>query len=282
MSEHGRRIREHMRIETELLQKQAERARLFDHHGNRGSEAEHALLSWLARRFAPGYVVCAGEVIDSFDTDPELDSRQQDGIIHRNDPDANAFPLPSGMRLVPIESVAALVESKLRLDRAEFAKADIAANATSHLRIRVGNSVPIGLMSRHVYEDGMFSHVRIPRSSDEGLPVHDPRWGPNRITFAVFGFSGVTSTDVLEAWVRDASTINLACSLDAGCVWRLPGSDQRVVVGKEDALAAFAHALSVAIEAHDVSMQHLVMPPFGHYRTFAAEPGPWGDKTDAR
>ena len=94
---------------------EAERARLFDHGTNRGSEVEHSVLRWLRMRFAPHYTVSAGEIFDSFDTDADLKSRQQDGILNRNDPDAKRFILPSGMRLVPIEAVAALVEVKLTL-----------------------------------------------------------------------------------------------------------------------------------------------------------------------
>ena len=103
VTDHLRRIREHIALETKALLLEAERARLFDHNGNRGSEAEQSILRWIRARFAPDYTVSSGEVIDSFDTNADIKSRQQDGILHRNDPEANRFLLPSGMRLVPIE-----------------------------------------------------------------------------------------------------------------------------------------------------------------------------------
>lgn len=73
-----------MEHETKALLLLAERARLFDHLGNRGSEVEHGIRAWLNERVGPEYAVSSGEIIDSFDTDANLDSRQQDGVVHAN------------------------------------------------------------------------------------------------------------------------------------------------------------------------------------------------------
>src|SRR5207237_489871 len=106
MSDHRTRMRRYLELETKALLLEAERGRVFDHRGNRGSEAEESIRRWLRRRFEPQYTMSSGELVDSFDTHADKDSRQQDGLLHRNDGDANRFILPSGMRLVPVESVA--------------------------------------------------------------------------------------------------------------------------------------------------------------------------------
>jgi hypothetical protein len=138
-----------MRLETEALQLAAKRARLFDHMGNRGSEAEQSIVRWLRARFEPEYTASSGEVIDSFGT-VETPSRQQDCVIHCNDQGANRFLLPSGLRMVPVETIASVVEIKLTLSRGEFETADRAAAETSRLRLRVtdGCYVPTSRVAR--------------------------------------------------------------------------------------------------------------------------------------
>ncbi|MFL5344527.1 MAG: DUF6602 domain-containing protein [Hyalangium sp.] len=94
MPNHLLRIREHFRVETEALRLKGDGARILDHMGSRGADAENSLLQWLQARLAPDFTVSSGEVIDSFNTDTGGPSRQQDGIIHRNDRNANRFMLP--------------------------------------------------------------------------------------------------------------------------------------------------------------------------------------------
>jgi hypothetical protein len=136
MSSYLDRMRAHMEREAQRLRHMANASREFDHKGNRGSEAEHALASWLQARFSPLYTASSGEIIDSFDTNASVDSRQQDVVLHSNDADANRFLLPSGKRLLPIESVVASIEIKLALDAAKFQEADATVSEVAQLRLR--------------------------------------------------------------------------------------------------------------------------------------------------
>jgi len=160
---------DHMKLETEALQLQAKRARLLDHDGNRGTEAEHGILHWLNARFAPEYVVSSGEIIDAYDTDSTSESRQQDGVLHRNDVHARRFMLASGLRLIPVESVAAVIEVKLSLDKPEFTKAEAAARQTAKLRY--------ALQSGPWISNGSLASSQILDAENQsGIPMVDPAW----------------------------------------------------------------------------------------------------------
>ena len=254
MTDHMRRIREHMAVETKMLTLEAERARLFDHGGNRGSEAEHSILRWLRARFAPDYTVSSGEIIDSFDTNADKASRQQDGILHQNDADANRFLLPSGMRLVPIESVAAVIEVKLTLNKSEFDKADAAATETARLRYRVAS----GTLQLH-----MPKNVATPVDGDtvaKGLAASDARIDIYRPTFAVFAFGGVQEPETLADWLRGASTIGLVCCLETGCALRVSRQmNVSAVSGVEHALSSFAEHLAGSIRRRKALLEHIAV-----------------------
>jgi len=154
---HHARIRTYMDLETEALQIAARRARVLDHKGSRGSDAEFTLREWLRRRVEPEYTASSGEIIDSFDTDPHLDSRQQDIVIHQNVRAAKQLELPSGLRLIPVETVAAVVEVKLALDRDELLSAKRAAKQTQALHLDVAWDPP--------YTGGPITGMRRPSSS---------------------------------------------------------------------------------------------------------------------
>lgn len=274
MTSHLRRIREHMDLETKALLLEAQRARLFDHNGNRGTEAEHSILRWLRSRFAPKYTVSSGEIIDSFDTNADGKSRQQDGILHRNDPEANRFLLPSGMRLVPIETVAAVVEVKLTLTKEEFENADKAAAETARLRLRPrksGNVLQRGDVGTKEFVGLMDEHVRL------GLPVTDSLFGEPPTVFTLFGFGGIERLETIRDWM-ERSTISVVCCLSAGCIVRggymrvgqmsVGSPDGGIEVAAEDALWHFAETLSDITRRHALVLDHL-RPDFNGYAPYS-------------
>jgi hypothetical protein len=253
MSDHVRRMLEHMKTETEALQLQAKRARLLDHDTNRGSEAEHGILHWLNERFAPEYVVSSGEIIDAYDTDSETESRQQDGVLHRNDSHARRFMLASGLRLIPVESVAALIEVKLSLTKTEFTKADKAATETAKLRyaLQSGSSVPTNTFTTTPILDD---------ENKNGVPMADPHMNEVRPTFAVFGYDGTVNPETLAEWLEEAQTVSVVCCLGAGFAARaftwhsrdqLPASARFSHVAQaEHALVSFAERIGAATSRH--------------------------------
>jgi Domain of unknown function (DUF6602) len=274
VSDHLRRIREHMALETRALLLEAERARLFDHNTNRGSEAEHSIIRWLRSRFAPAYTISSGEIIDSFDTNSDLKSRQQDGILHRNEPEANRFLLPSGMRLVPIETVAAVVEVKLTLTKAEFENADKAAAETARLRLRAHRS-------GRVLQKGDAGSKSFTLLTDErvtaGLPIADELFGEPPTVFTLFAFGGVEKLDTIREWMEH-STIAVVCCLSAGCIVRgghmcvgefnVGSPDGGIEVAAEDALWHFAETLSDISKRHSLVLDELC-PDFNGYAPYS-------------
>lgn len=261
MGSHDERIRKHLDLERRALLLEAERARILDHHGTRGAEAEHSILRWLRARFAPTYTVSSGEIIDSYDTDADLKSRQQDGIIHRNDADANRFVLPSGVRLVPIESVAAVVEVKLTLTIPELQRADEAATQTVRLRYRPGPAGRVPEEDARTARDGTFSSL-MQRDFAHGLAVGGPKFANNRIMFAVLGFFGTVRPEAIAEFLRTAKTISMACCLESGCSVRL--RDRSFVSDATGALPHFANWIQAAIKRHD-ALHGYLRPEFTAY-----------------
>jgi len=264
-----------MALETKALLLEAERARLFDHNTNRGSEAEHSILRWLRARFAPDYAVSSGEIIDSFDTNAGINSRQQDGILHRNNADANRFLLPSGMRLVPIETVAAVVEVKLTLTKAEFEKADRAAAETARLRLRPHRDGQIV----EKMDDGSNTSLSLSETQvRDGLAVSDDAFGEPPAAFTVFSFGGVEELDTLRGWLNDASTISVVCCLSAGCLVRggymraghmmIGSPDGDIEATAEDALWHFSETVGRLTAKHGAVVRHL-RPDFDGYAPYA-------------
>lgn len=218
MSSHTDRMRDHMGQEAQRLRDMAKTARLFDHKGNRGSEAEDALTKWLRQRFSPDYTVSAGEIIDSFDTNASIDSRQQDAVLHANSADANRFLLPSGRRLLPVESVVAAIEIKLSVDAAKFHEADSKAREVAQLHLRASRNGDIVLLDE-------WGNRSVRSMSDaqraEGVAVSDDAFLYSPVVFALFAFESDAGDCVsLSRWLDDASTISLVCCMDTGCVYR--------------------------------------------------------------
>jgi Domain of unknown function (DUF6602) len=262
MTTHSARIRSHFECETEDLLLAAQRARLLDHNGSRGHEAEQGILRWLRRALEPDYTVSSGEIIDSFDTNADIASRQQDGIVHRNHRDTNRFCLPSGLRLVPIEGIAAVVEVKLDLNKDEFMKAEIAARETARLRLRPRSDslVPTDAV-------GGRNQTNRSLSSDEvehGIALDDSVLRPNRPTFAVFGFGGTDTPETMAKWLWESNTIDLVACLSGGCVLRRPNEDLVTLGQKDEALSMFAASLSAAVKRH-VGLTRRMKLDFGAY-----------------
>ena len=272
MTAHSERMRDYLALEAEALLLEARRSRLFDHAGNRGTEAENSIRRWLCRRFAPSYTVSSGELIDSFDTLADQKSRQQDGVLHQNDAEANRFLLPSGMRLIPIETVAASIEVKLTLDRPRFSSADAVATEVAQLRWRVPHQAqfprnPVSARASRIHAE---QTVRVDDVDVErGVSLSHGLFGSNRPVFALFAFGGVTEPELIAEWLLEAKTIQLVCCLEAGTVWRLPyraADEQRMcsVTQRDSALSMFAHLLDCAIDAHG-GLRRVVQPHFGMY-----------------
>lgn len=228
MADRLEHIRRFMRAEANALVVEAERARLWDNNTNRGNEAEWAVLRWLRKRVEPQFTVSSGEIVDSVGTNAEKGRRQLDGIIHKNDAGGNRFAMPSGMRLVPIEAVAMVVEVKLTLDLDEFRKTD-------------ANAGEVKRLSRAVLRKGQPEDGLVPANAQ-------PQDLLDATTFAVFSFGGVTQVETLAKWLQDATTIRLVCCLEAGCAFRKPREQKGCsVVRRDDALPMFARHVDVAI-----------------------------------
>ena len=252
-----------MDLERRALLLEAERARLFDHNGNRGTEAELSILRWLRARFAPAYTASSGEVIDSFEARPNVRSRQQDGILHRDHTEVNRFLLPSGMRLVPVETVAAIVEVKLSLTKAEFDQSDLAATETAGLRLRAGtlSNIPTAMAP-----GSMRSRNLINDEHEGGVSLN--ALGPFAPLFAIFAFGGPKEVETIASWLRTAKTIRLVACLEAGCALRsadaTPTGGITFVTQQEDVLSHFAESIRAAI-AHHENLWQTFQPSFSGY-----------------
>ena len=218
MSVHLRRFREFMDVEARYLAAAADRARVLDHKGNRGFDAEHAVIQWLRDRIEPEFTVSSGEVVDSFQTNVERDSRQHDAIVHENTRFARRFSLQSGLRLVPIETVALVTEIKLDVDATKFGNADAAASETAKLRLAVDKVQP-GAGAGGPIKDHFTS------GPDDGLSTTDKEL-EGRVQFALFAFKGPKKPETLAEWLREASMIRIICCLDTGCAYRPHHMDQ--------------------------------------------------------
>lgn len=274
MTDHLRRIREHMALETEGLLLEAKRARLWDQSTNRGTEAEQGILRWLRARLAPHHTVSSGEIIDSFGTTAARPSRQQDGVVHENAPEAARFLLPSGMRLLPIETVRAVVEVKLTLSRDEFERADTAARETSELRLRPG---PHGMLLKDM--DGTSNHRKDDLPSElraEGIAVSEQTFTEPPVLFTLFAFGGIERVDTIRDWLRN-STISIVCCLTAGCVVRrgyqkghqvrVGAHDGDIVVEAKDSLWDFAEAIAQCVRRQGAIVDALE-PDFDWYAPY--------------
>jgi hypothetical protein len=210
--------------------------------------------------------VCSGEIIDSFDTHPEGRSRQQDGILYRSDPEANRFLLPSGMRLIPIETVAAVIEVKLTLTKPEFESADLAATETARLRLR-GSS--LSYIPRAPGLSRTYTGL-LPNERANGVSLDDPQLDFVRPTFAIFAFGGVSDVGTIASWLKTAKTISLVACLEAGCALRSRGTGHGTqlsfVSQGDDVLGRFGECIRGAISNHE-ELWKSFHPDFSRYAT---------------
>jgi hypothetical protein len=262
MTAHLRRIRAYMEHETKALLVAAERARLLDHMGNRGSEVEHTIRSWLHERVSPKYAVSSGEIIDSYDTDPDHRSRQLDCIVHTNDVEARRFLLPSGLRLVPIETVAVVVEIKLTLTKEGVLEADAAARQTASLKLAIRrrdlDSLGVAEMLQHDYtEASKADNERAKR----GVPLSDQTVA-YRTRFTIIGVDGPEKVETLAEWLKETTTINTITCLSVGSATRhAPSSGTpgySYIYQRDEALLSFAEEIRSALDAYDRSAQRFV------------------------
>jgi hypothetical protein len=169
------------------------------------------------------------------------------------------------MRLVPIETVAAIVEVKLSLSKEEFEKSDKAATETARLRLRgqqgsyiPGSSVGPGLTGL------------ITKEVENGVPIDDPQLVLSRPTFAVFAFNGQRKIETIAAWLRNAQTVDLVCCLESGCALRARRSVSQpgfsLLSQQQHALARFGECLRGAITRHTDLWENF-RPDFARYAT---------------
>lgn len=257
------RIREFARADLETFRAAANRARVFDHRGNRGGEFEAAVLRWIRDRVEPAHTACGGEVIDSAGTmavRPDRDashpvecacercrapSRQHDVIVHANERDARRFTFSSGLRLVPVESVAAVVEVKLRLDAAEFEKTDAAAALTMQLRGKwqqIGQRAGAGTGEVVRVAGSFIEHAM----TDEAPP------------FYIFAADCKAGHDRVAKWLRGAAFVRGVFALNTGFMARsaltraAPEVDRVCFRASVDnGLLAFESFISGACEMHE-------------------------------
>lgn len=225
-----------MEVETAALLAAARRAKLFEHNTNRGNEAEEAIRRWLRTWLEPEYTISSGEIIDSVEPAGAPVSRQQDGIVHVNSLHGRRYTLPSGMRLVPVETVVATVEVKLTLTKKEFELADVAAAELLEKQL--------SLCSRSVINGREWP------GDPQLLPLREVR---DRVTTAIVGYFGPTDTSTLLEWVRDAKAIELVCCLEGGCVLRShngPRGAGAYVSERRKALSAFVDALYSGFDSY--------------------------------
>ena len=230
MTDHRRRFADFIDTERRLLEAFAARARTLDHNTNRGSDFERIMSRWLRERVEPEFTASAGEVVDSFRTNANIDSRQHDVIVHHNTRHARTFTFEGGVRLVPIESVAAIVEVKLSVDRPAFDTSDAALSITNNLRLAVGGREVLSGAGGGTIE-------RVTSAPEDGVAVADT---PGRIANILFAFEGPSETATLIDWLQSAKQFDAICCLNSGCVVRRPRSSSTISVAERDsALGAF-------------------------------------------
>lgn len=139
-----------------------------------------------------------------------------DAIIHQNTRFARRFTLESGLRLVPVESVALVTEIKLDVDVEKFREADQAARETAKLRLAVDRVETMAAAGGPLVD-------HCSPGPDDGLATTDDQLR-GRVQFALFAFGGPKQPETLARWLREATTINVLCCLDTGCAYRPPSS----------------------------------------------------------
>jgi hypothetical protein len=266
MSDNLSRFSSFVDAERATLIAAAQRARALDHMGNRGSDYERSIRAWVRDFVEPEYTVSEGEVIDSFNTNVDRGSRQRDAIVHKNTRYARRFTFGDGMRLVPIESVALLLEVKLTIDADKFKQADLAAQEADELRLAIDG------VTRIVTEDRRPNRLNLEVVSE----AHDP--GPKdgkrvadafkRVWHGIIAADGPAEVTTMANWLRDAKAIDFVCCLTTGCAFREPIARRSAmrtpalaycdIAPADRSLTHFADLIRLALgnfESHDKSTQ---------------------------
>lgn len=260
MTDHRHRFREFMAAEAAVFAAAAQRARTLDHKGTRGGDFERVLQRWLRERLEPEFTASSGEVVDSFNTNATSDSRQHDVIVHQNTRFARRFTFENGVRLVPVEAVAALVEVKLDVDRTSFFEADAAALQTRALRLAVDErAYAAGAGTGRVEETRRAGPIDGKPASEFGL----------RMLPVLFAFNGPSQLATYADWLANAKAFQAICCLSAGCVTRFHPSVVSAA-SQTDALVAFLAVVEIAIHNFDRSSESWA-PLYGKYNAFQFE-----------
>jgi hypothetical protein len=218
-----RRFSAFLDAERDALLVAAQRARALDHMTNRGTDYERSVRAWVRSFVEPEYTVSEGEIIDSFNTNPDKDSRQRDAILHKDTRRARRFTFGDGMRLVPIESVALLLEVKLTIDSDKFKLADVAAQEANELRLAVDRITrPVNHNAELGFDIVEEGRVYGPK---EGTRVADAY---KRVWYGIIAASG-PEVETLAGWLRAGTTIDFVSCLSTGCAFRPPWARRREV-----------------------------------------------------
>jgi hypothetical protein len=268
MSDNQRRFSAFIDAERSSLIAAAQRARVLDHRTSRGSDYERSIRAWVRDFVEPEYTVSEGEVIDSFNTHQEKDSHQIDAIVHKNTRHARRFTFGGGMRLVPIESVALVLEVKLAIDATKFKVADGAARDTNDLRLAVDRITRPNRFGAEVAQEGR------ERGPKEGTRVADAF---KRVWFGIVAADG-PDVETLAGWLRDATTIDFVCCLSSGVAFRGPFAREEEpheavaytdVAPADRSLTYFADLIRLALnnfESHDKK----TAPDYSRYLPYMA------------
>jgi len=256
MSDNLHRFSAFLDAERNALLAAAQRARALDHKTNRGTDYERSVRAWVRSFVEPEYTVSEGEIIDSFNTNPERDSRQRDAIVHKNTRRARRFTFGEGMRLVPIESVALLLEVKLLIDADKFKLADLSAQEANELRLAVdritrpvNHSAELGI---DVAEEGRAY------GPGEGTRVADAY---KRVWCGIIAANG-PEVETLAGWLRSGTTIDFVCCLSTGCAFRPPYARGAQV---HPAMATCDVSPADRSLAHFGNLIHLALNNFEHH-----------------
>lgn len=262
MSDNLRRFSAFLDAERNALLAAAQRTRALDHMTNRGTDYERSIRAWVRDFVEPEYTVSDGEIIDSFNTNPDKDSRQRDAIVHKNARRARRFTFGDGMRLVPIESVALLLEVKLTIDSDKFRLADVAAQEANELRLAVdritrpvNHSAELGC---DVAEEGRVY------GPEEGTRLADTT--NKRVWYGIIAANG-PEVETLAGWLRSGTTIDFVCCLSTGCAFRPPFARGECV---HPAMATCDVSPADRALAHFGKLIHLALNNFEHHDKDAA------------
>jgi hypothetical protein len=225
------------------------------HSGERGRETQDALMKFLNAHLPKRYTSTSGFIIDSRNTV----SRHLDAIVY-DQLDALAFSPAEGTLIIPNDNVAAVLEVKSTLSKAEL---EAAADQIAHVKALV--KLP-------------------PQPSDAPLAEGGLQLTATR--GIVFGYSSATSIDSLAANLEEINAasdsdlwIDEIAILDRGCIsyaMSVPVSGARMLYGGKASPNAIPFPTYVVLEVS--SSPEAVLPSFmarltSHLTHYRRRPG---------